>query len=50
MKRTKKAVKRGKATSLKAKRLRRRDEEKVRGGTTPTPGGPIPMPYPTVNK
>ena len=30
----------------KAKRLSTRDLKKTRGGKTPLPGGPIPIPYP----
>jgi hypothetical protein len=51
MRRTKKLAKRNKATSLKAKPLKRRDQERVKGGDvvkTPSPGGPIPIPYPNV--
>jgi len=51
MRRTKKPAKRSKTASLKAKPLRKRDQEKVKGGDivkTPSPGGPIPIPYPNV--
>ena len=52
MRRTKRTVMRSKATSLKARRLKPRDQEGVKGGIvkTPSPGGPIPIPYPTVSK
>lgn len=25
-----------------------RDQEKVKGGKTPAPGGPVPIPYPNI--
>jgi hypothetical protein len=52
MRRTKKVAKRRKPRSLKAEPLKRRDQERVKGGIdvvkTPSPAGPIPIPYPNV--
>jgi hypothetical protein len=35
---------------LKNKTLTDQDQEKVKGGKTPSPGGPVPIPYPKLSK
>jgi hypothetical protein len=35
---------------LKTKTLTDQDQEKVKGGKTPSPGGPVPIPYPNLSK
>jgi hypothetical protein len=40
------AIRRSKIRSLKTTTTIE-DAEKVKGGKTPTPGGPVPIPYPT---
>ena len=47
---TKKTVKRRRPDTLKPKPLGGRAQEKVKGGKTPSPGGPIPIPYPNLTK
>ena len=41
--------KRIKVDGLKTKKLTDQEEAKVKGGKTPTPGGPIPIPYPNIS-
>ncbi|HEY6147631.1 MAG TPA: hypothetical protein VIZ69_08025 [Thermoanaerobaculia bacterium] len=43
---TTKTPKKPKLDDLKTRTLRERAQRKVKGGKTPSPGGPIPMPYP----
>jgi len=50
MKRPGKKAKRVKVDSLKSRTLTDQDQEKVKGGKTPQPGGPIPVPYPNRSK
>jgi hypothetical protein len=47
---TTKTMKRGRPDSLKTRPLQERAQEKVKGGKTPSPGGPIPIPYPNLTK
>ena len=46
MKTTKKRIK---LDNLKTKALTRQDQEKVKGGKTPS-AGPVPIPYPNITK
>ena len=39
-----------KLDSLKSSKLSDQDQEKVKGGKTPSPGGPVPIPYPNISK
>jgi hypothetical protein len=50
MKRPENKTKRVKLDSLKSRTLTDQDQEKVKGGKTPQPGGPIPVPYPNRSK
>ena len=33
-----------------ARELTNKDKKKVKGGFTPTPSGPVPIPYPNIKK
>jgi hypothetical protein len=46
MKTTEKKATRIKLGDLKPKTLSDQDQEKLKGGKTPSPGGPVPIPYP----
>ena len=35
---------------LKSSKVTDEEQEKLRGGKTPSPGGPIPIPYPNTSK
>ena len=48
MRPSKKRAKRHKLDNLKTKPLRDHDQKRVKGGKTPSPGGPVPIPYPNV--
>ena len=48
MRSAKKVVRRLKPGTLKTKPLRDHDHERVKGGKTPSPGGPVPIPYPNL--
>lgn len=50
MARPKATKKRIKIETLKATTLTDREQEKVKGGKTPSPAGPVPIPYPNVSK
>ena len=47
---TKKPVKRPKPGSVKTRPLKDRAQERIKGGKTPSPGGPIPIPYPNLDR
>jgi len=48
MRPAKKPGKRLKPATLKTKPLRDRDQDRVKGGKTPSPSGPVPIPYPNL--
>jgi hypothetical protein len=50
MKTTEKKSTRIKLRDLKPKTLSDQDQKKLKGGTTPPPGGPVPIPYPNRSK
>jgi hypothetical protein len=50
MRPAKRPVKRLKPATLKTKPLRDRDQDRVKGGKTPSPGGPVPIPYPNLTQ
>jgi len=43
---TTKTAKKRRLGDLKTRPLRERAQKKVKGGKTPSPGGPVPTPYP----
>ena len=47
-KRPKRRHGRAKIGKLKTRELTGQEQKRVKGGKTPTPGGPIPIPYPDV--
>jgi hypothetical protein len=47
---SKKRAKRHKLDNLKTRPLRDHDQKRVKGGKTPSPGGPVPIPYPNVTE
>lgn len=47
---TTKTVKRRRLDNLKTKPLKDRAQETVKGGKTPSPGGPVPIPYPNLTQ
>jgi hypothetical protein len=49
MKGAKKNTKRPKIRDLE-KPPGKQDEERIKGGMTPAPGGPVPIPYPNTSK
>ena len=49
-KRSKRKDDRVKVGKLKTRELTGPEQKRVKGGMTPTPGGPIPIPYPNVSR
>lgn len=50
MRPAKKRVKRLKLDNLNTKALEHQDQERVKGGKTSPPAGPVPIPYPNVTQ